>query len=72
MHELSDITSWMFGAQERSYTYFMQNDYIKTRLKDYDGKNILFTDWITLDARKTEEIRIVNSLSDVLGKVGGM
>ena len=62
----------MFGAKEKTYKYFMAKDYMQTRLKDYDGKNTLFTIWFTLDNGKTEEVRVVNNLASVFAKVGGM
>ena len=62
----------MFGAKEKRYRYFKQKEYIQTRIKDYDKENKLYTDWITLDAGKQEEVRVVNNLAEVLGKVGGL
>tara|TARA_B110000285_G_C14967703_1_gene534934 strand:+ start:892 stop:1017 length:126 start_codon:yes stop_codon:yes gene_type:complete len=39
----------MFGAKKTVYKYFALSDYLKERITDYDGKNTLLNEWITLD-----------------------
>jgi len=61
----------MFDPAQKVYRYFQLGEYVRDRIKDYDGDALLI-DWTTMDQGKFDEVRIVKNLSDVFGKVGGM
>jgi len=44
----------------------------QSRIYTYDDNDTLLEEWICLDSHEQDIVRVVNNLSDVFGKLGGI
>ena len=62
----------MIGAKPKIYKFFKMSGYIREVILDYDNKDKLLTEWITLDTTEKDIERRVINISNVFADIGGI
>jgi hypothetical protein len=66
------VNSWFIKSNRNTYTYYSLSKRTIEWIFNYEDKDILLNEWITLDSQEIQILRIVQNLADALSKVGGL